>query len=84
MHKKPSFFSIIANDSMLGNKRENGEQERTYMKINFKIRGSPEELAEFFRKIREIKIVTVSDEGRENTVLRRSRELLEKNTERGI
>ena len=69
---------------MLGNKRENGEQERTYMKINFKIRGSPEELAEFFRKIREIKIVTVSDDGRENTVLRRSRELLEKNTERGI
>lgn len=69
---------------MLDNKRENGEQERTYMKINFKIRGSPEELAEFFRKIREIKIVTVSDEGRENTVLRRSRELLEKNTERGI
>ena len=46
------------------------------MKINFKIRGSPEELAEFFRKIREIKIVTVSDEGRENTVLRRSRETL--------
>ena len=60
-----------------------GEQERTYMKIDFKIRGSPEELAEFFRKIREIKIITVSDEGRENTVLRRSRELLEKNTERG-
>ena len=54
------------------------------MKINFKIRGSPEEPAEFFQKIREIKIVTVSDEGRENTVLRRSRELLEKNTERGI
>lgn len=53
------------------------------MKIDFKIRGSPEELAEFFRKIREIKIITVSDEGRENTVLRRSRELLEKNTERG-
>ena len=46
------------------------------MKINFKIRGSPEELAEFFRKIREIKIITVSDEGRENTVLRRSRETL--------
>ena len=46
------------------------------MKINFKIRGSPEELAEFFRKIREIKIVTVSDDGRENTVLRRSRETL--------
>ena len=60
-----------------------GEQERTYMKIDFKIRGSPEELTEFFRKIREIKIITVSDEGRENTVLRRSRELLEKNTERG-
>lgn len=54
------------------------------MKINFKIRGSPEELAEFFQKIREIKIVTVSDDGRENIVLRRSRELLEKNTERGI
>ena len=46
------------------------------MKINFKIRGSPEELAEFFRKIREIKIITVSDDGRENTVLRRSRETL--------
>ena len=46
------------------------------MKINFKIRGSPEELAEFFRKIREIKIITVSDERRENTVLRRSRETL--------
>lgn len=60
-----------------------GEQERTYMKIDLKIRGSPEELTEFFRKIREIKIITVSDEGRENTVLRRSRELLEKNTERG-
>ena len=69
---------------MFGNKWENGERERTYMKFNFKIRGSPEELAEFFRKIREIKIVTVSDEGRENIVLRRSRELLEKNTERGI
>ena len=53
------------------------------MKIDFKIRGSPEELTEFFRKIREIKIITVSDEGRENTVLRRSRELLEKNTEKG-
>lgn len=46
------------------------------MKINFKIRGSPEELTEFFQKIREIKIVTVSDEGRENTVLRLSRETL--------
>ena len=46
------------------------------MKINFKIRGSPEELAEFFRKIREIKIITVSDDGRENTFLRRSRETL--------